>query len=208
MKTTGQILKKTRESQNITINEISRLTKIDPEYIISLEKDDYQNLPSATFIKGFIRNIAKALNKNPDELIAIFRRDYHPQNSKNQLEPKPLKPKKSSHSWSRLSLIAVAVVVFFSYFAFQLRAFLIPPKLEIVQPQKETVLISPITIEGVTSPDAIIQINQEKIIKPSSSGHFLTNLSLPLGSREIKISTTNRFSRTTTIFLPVTIISQ
>jgi len=64
MKTVGQIISQARKEQQISIEKLSQITKIDPDYLKALEKDEYELLPSHTFIKGFIRNVAQALGKN------------------------------------------------------------------------------------------------------------------------------------------------
>ncbi|MBU1071355.1 helix-turn-helix domain-containing protein [Patescibacteria group bacterium] len=208
MKTVGELLIKARESQNITINQLSRVTKIDPEHIKNLENNRYDKLPPPTFIKGFIRNIATVLNQNPDDLVAVFRRDY--------LSPKPTlttipvknKSKKKLQINSQLSLIVLGCLVFTIYLGFQLRAYLVPPKLEISQPLPKAVVVSPLVVEGITSSGSVIQINKNNPLEPDSSGYFITNISLPPMETELEITSTNRFGRTSKKTIPITIISQ
>jgi len=76
MKSVGQILKKERQKQGKTLNQINRETKIPEKNLIALETDDYASLPPATFIKGFIQIYAKSLDLDEKKLIAIFRRDW------------------------------------------------------------------------------------------------------------------------------------
>lgn len=210
MKTVGQIIFESRKKQQISIEKLSQITKIDPDYLRALEKDQYHLLPSHTFIKGFIRNVAQALDKKPDELIAIFRRDFSPSSplkltpNKNPSPRRSMKKKLQSTSF----IFITGIFIFLIYLAFQLRAFLIPPKLEIYQPKTNAVLISPLTVEGLTSPDSIIQINQDLIIKPNNSGYFITSIPSPLGENMIEISATNRFGRISNKKIPITLVSQ
>jgi len=209
MKTVGELISKARKSQSVTISRLSRITKIDPEHIKNLEKNRYHKLPPPTFVKGFIRNIANVLNQNPDDLVAIFRRDY--------LSPKPKKPSESFKKVSsrrkfqmnpQLSLIILGSLVFTIYLGFQLRAYLIPPKLDISQPLSKAVVVSPLVVEGITNSGSIIQINQDTPLEPDSSGYFITNISLPPMETNLEIKSTNRFGRTTKKLIPITIISQ
>ena len=204
------LISQARKEQQISITKLSQITKIDADYLKALEKDQYHLLPSHTFVKGFIRNVAQTLGKEPDELIAIFRRDFPPSS------PPKLTPDKipsSRHSikkrFQSTSLIfASGILIFLVYLAFQLRAFLIPPKLEIYQPKTNAVLTSPLTIEGLTSPDSIIQINQDLIIKPNNSGYFIKSITFSLGENQIEISATNRFGRVSNKKISVTLVSQ
>ncbi len=207
MKSVGVILKSARESKNITIESLSKLTKIDPSYIVAIENDDYQNLPSPVFIKGFIRNLAIALDKPHDELVAIFRRDY-------QHSRKPQSLPKTNHqkinlkqvSSSQIGLFIVAAVVFLSYLAFQYRAVITPPKLEIISPMESAVTISPVSLEGYTSPGSVIQINKDLKIAPDSQGRFLAKLNLSPGQTTITFTATSRFGVKSTKEVAITVL--
>jgi cytoskeletal protein RodZ len=208
MKTVGELLINARNKKGITIEQLSLVTKIDPDHLRNLEGNQYGKLPPPTFIKGFIRNIAGVLDQNPDDLIAVFRRDYLSPKSTLTTTPIKEKSRKKFQINSQLSLIILGVTVFVVYLGFQLRAYIIPPKLEVSQPQPKAVVVSPLVIEGVTSPGSIIQINQDTPLYPDSSGYFITNISLPPMEANLKIETTNRFGRTTKKVIPITIISQ
>ncbi len=208
MKTVGELLINARNNKGITIEQLSLVTKIDPDHLRNLEGNQYGKLPPPTFIKGFIRNIAGVLDQNPDDLIAVFRRDYLSPKSTLTTTPIKEKSRKKFQINSQLSLIILGVTVFVVYLGFQLRAYIIPPKLEVSQPQPKAVVVSPLVIEGVTSPGSIIQINQDTPLYPDSSGYFITNISLPPMEANLKIETTNRFGRTTKKVIPITIISQ
>ncbi len=209
MKTVGELISKARKSQGITIGRLSHVTKIDPEHIKNLEKNRYNKLPPPTFVKGFIRNIASVLKQNPDDLVAIFRRDYLSPKSKTPSESiKKVTSRSKFQINSQLSLIILGTLVFTLYLGFQLRAYLIPPKLDISQPLPKAVVISPLVIEGITSSGSIIQINQNTPLESDSSGYFITNISLPPMETNIEIKSTNRFGRTSKKVIPITIISQ
>ena len=208
MKTVGELLVNSRTSKNITIESLSIITKIDPDHIRNLEKNQYDKLPPPTFIKGFIRNISTVLDQNPEELIAVFRRDY--------LSPKPnqnptiikKKTKKKLQVNSQLSLVFLGAAIFVLYLGFQLRAYVVPPKLSITQPLPKAVVTSPLSIEGLTDSGSIVQVNQNTPLYPDSSGYFITNISLPSMETEIEVTSTNRFGRTTKKSIPITIITQ
>lgn len=208
MKTVGQLLHAERIKKNISIDALSIATKIDGKYIEALEADRYDLLPSETFAKGFVRNLSLHLGNDPGELIAVFRRDYrHPDFSKNSLKRKKFGlvfPQVSS----QFLPILLGVIVFIVYLGFQFRTILTPPPLKIIKPQNDAVLVSPVDIQGSTSTDSLVTINNDNVIKPDQYGHFQLNLSLPVGETSIIIKTTNRFSRSSTIKVPLTIISK
>lgn len=210
MKTIGEILRTTRTDRDISTAKLSQLTKIDVRYIEALEENNFGQLPSSTFTKGFIRNLAQALGKDPDEWVALLRRDYQTTN--------PIKTVSSirhPHRFSFFSalqsqalLAGIGAVVFLVYLIFQYRAVITPPPLEIQSPVKDAVIISPVTIEGKTASGTTVIINEDLKITPDSEGKFQSRLNLSPGNNEIKVVVTNRFGRSTTKTIPITILSQ
>jgi len=207
MKTAGQLLLAERIKKNISIEELSLATKIDGKYIKALEEDRYDLLPSETFTKGFIRNLSLSLGSDPEELTAVFRRDYRNPDIKKNTSKHKLSKNIFLQIPSQLLPIILGVIVFIVYLIFQFRAILTPPPLNINKPQEGTVLASPVEIQGNTSSDCMVTINDDNVIKPDQDGVFQINLNLPVGETIIKIKTTNRFSKSQTVEIPITIIS-
>ncbi len=209
MKTIGEILRSSRKDRGYTVDQLSSLTKIDTRYIDAIEENNFKSLPSATFTKGFVRNLAISLGKDPEGWIALLRRDYHAATPINASPVRRIRHLSLGTLFQSQSLlIALGALVFVVYLGFQYRAVITPPSLEITSPTKDAVTISPVTLEGKTSSGATVVINDDLKITPDSRGRFQTKLNLSPGSNEIKISVTNRFSRSTTKTIPITILSQ
>ena len=211
MKTIGEIIHASRVDRSLSEQQLSGLTRIDVKYIQALEENDFQKLPSATFTKGFVRNLAQALGKNPDEWVALLRRDYQAATVPVSASTPPRRQPKFSFSslfQSQTALLLLGSLVFVIYLGFQYRAVITPPALDVINPQKDAVTISPITIEGKTASGTTITINDDLKITPDSSGYFAAKLNFSPGQNEIKVSVTNRFSRSTTKVVPITIVSQ
>ena len=211
MKTIGEIIHASRVDRSLSEQQLSGLTRIDVKYIQALEENDFQKLPSATFTKGFVRNLAQALGKNPDEWVALLRRDY--QAATISTTPLSLPRRRAKFSLaslfqSQMALLLLGSLVFVIYLGFQYRAVITPPALEVINPLKDAVTISPITIEGKTASGTTITINDDLKITPDSSGYFAAKLNFSPGQNEVKVSVTNRFGRSTTKIVPITIVSQ
>jgi len=209
MKTVGQLLHSQRNQSNLSIEDLSVATKIDVKYIQALEADRYDLLPSETFAKGFIRNLCLVLGVDPNEFIAIFRRDFrHPEDKDKKSSSHRSPSFKFPHFSSQLLPVALGVAVFVIYLGFQFRAILTPPPLQISKPLVNAVMASPVDIEGTTSTDSLVTINDDNVVKPDQNGAFQISLNLPIGETTIRVKATNRFSRTATVSVPVTIISK
>lgn len=73
MASLGQALREQREARNISLEEIAASTKIVPRYLEALEADRLKSMPGGFFIKGIIRNYAKAVGLDPEEVLARYR---------------------------------------------------------------------------------------------------------------------------------------
>jgi cytoskeletal protein RodZ len=71
--TIGQILSQAREEQELSLDEISVLTRIREKYLAAIEADNLDILPSSVQQKGFVRAYARALGLDPAPLIAQLR---------------------------------------------------------------------------------------------------------------------------------------
>lgn len=57
----GEDLKQVREYRQLSFDELTDITKINPWYIAALEKMDPSNLPVEVFVRGYVLQVAKAL---------------------------------------------------------------------------------------------------------------------------------------------------
>ena len=61
-------LSQARQAQNLTTAEVARRLKLSVWQVEALESGQYQRLPGAVFVRGFIRNYARLLKLEPEEL--------------------------------------------------------------------------------------------------------------------------------------------
>jgi len=72
MASLGEKLMVERESRGISIEEASKTTRINMQYLRGLEKDDYSCFPAAIYLKGFLRTYASFLGLDADSIIAEY----------------------------------------------------------------------------------------------------------------------------------------
>ena len=75
---TGETLRKERERQKLTIQDIEQGTSIRSAYIEALEKGDYDALPGEVYAKGFVKNYANFLNLDAEKLAKDFAAEMSP----------------------------------------------------------------------------------------------------------------------------------
>ena len=66
MDSVGRYLKRTREARAMSLEEVSRATRIPVVSIERIEGDHFDDLPGEVFVRGFLRAYARALLLPPD----------------------------------------------------------------------------------------------------------------------------------------------
>lgn len=69
----GGILAAAREQAGMSMDEAASSLRLSVRQVQALEADDATQLPSPTFVRGFIRNYAKLLNLDAEALLEIYR---------------------------------------------------------------------------------------------------------------------------------------
>jgi len=72
METVGVYLKREREAKNISLSEVSRLTKISKFYLDYIERDDFQKLPQGPYIKGYISSYSRLIGSNVNQALELY----------------------------------------------------------------------------------------------------------------------------------------
>jgi cytoskeleton protein RodZ len=66
----GARLKAARQDAGLSVDQVAQQLKLAPRQVRALEDDDFAQLPGRTFARGFVRNYARLLNLDGDDLIA------------------------------------------------------------------------------------------------------------------------------------------
>jgi len=68
----GELLRSAREARGITLEEVTRTTKISRNYLTAIEEGRFEKLPNPAYIKGFLRLYAHFLGLSADEVVARY----------------------------------------------------------------------------------------------------------------------------------------
>ncbi len=71
----GERLRSTRESLGLSLEDVSGEIRIRPKYLQALEDGRFSDLPGRVTTKGFLRNYARYLGLNPDEILEMYRKE-------------------------------------------------------------------------------------------------------------------------------------
>ncbi len=71
----GALLRAAREKQNLSAGDIATKLRMGLKQVSALENADYAALPTGTFLRGFVRNYAKAVSLNPGDVLMLLEKN-------------------------------------------------------------------------------------------------------------------------------------
>jgi cytoskeleton protein RodZ len=74
----GSTLRETRVRRKTTLQQAEDDTKIRVKYIQAMENDDFDLMPSAAYVKGFLRTYSEYLGLDADVMIEEYRSRFEP----------------------------------------------------------------------------------------------------------------------------------
>jgi len=83
MESFGEYLKREREFRNISLDEISKTTRINKKFFQAIESGNYHVLPGKAFVKGFLKAYCNIVGLDTEEVLLRF---------ETSLETKPAVP--------------------------------------------------------------------------------------------------------------------
>ena len=72
MDTVGQFLRRLREAKGMSVEEVSRATRVPVSSVERIEADRFDELPGEVFVRGFLKSYARALGVAGDEVLARY----------------------------------------------------------------------------------------------------------------------------------------
>src|SRR3989339_224050 len=198
----GEKLKETREKKNWQIADAVEATRIPEKYLVAIEKGEFQNLPPAkAHCLAYIKKYAVALDLNPKNLINQFDKEagsenYKPIHPYNNLKIKSIG---SIFVWMQKISIALFVIGFIGYLAWQINSILRPPNLIVYNPEEGHVSAQlAILVQGKTDNEVQLNINGKEVIT-NERGQFETEVDLSKGINTITISAIKKHGKTTVV---------
>ncbi len=135
----GAWLRRQREVREITLREISDESKISFRYLEALEQDRFEILPAPVFARGFLREYARFVGLDPDEVVNYYISavpDEEPEEEDGRLI---ISQERRSSVWPVIGVLAVLLLVLLAFYWFSLRTPKNVAVPEIVPPTIESV---------------------------------------------------------------------
>ncbi len=204
MKTVGTMLKESRIGKGLKESDIEKAIKIREKYIRAIEADRFEELPSPSYAKGFVRNYASFLGLSTESVMAFFRRQMADV-SRASLLPKgvsdPLNAPVVRLTPGRFvgMLVVLLIGAFFLYLGNQYYRIGKAPPLTVTEPKDNAIITdSRVTVTGRTDPDATVTINGISAIV-RDDGKFYDRVAVEPGVNTITVVATSRFGKSTSV---------
>ncbi len=105
----GERLKRERELREVSLEELTKATRISARFVEALENEDWAKLPGGVFGHGFVRTIARYLGLNEETLLGEYdsaRAEHSP-----APPPKPEERIPSPPKWLPAAVVLVAFLL-------------------------------------------------------------------------------------------------
>lgn len=195
-KAPGEILRSSREDKKIKLEEAASHLRIKKEYLIALENDEYDKLPSGLYGKQFLKKYCQLLRLNYKKILADT--PLHKEDAdSNPFSQRILKPWKllAFPKLFRNILLIILFFVFILYLLFYFKGLSSAPKLVIEYPDKNLVTrVNNLEIRGQTEPETEVIINGNSIIS-NEDGGFVYEIRLKSGLNNINIVAKKKYGR-------------
>ena len=110
--TVGSRLREERLSKGIRRAEVAEKLHITNHYVKALESNNFDKLPGAIFVKGYLKNYAELLKLNPIEIIGMYEKAIS-QNADRKKGGTPSQRQKIRNNY----FIVLSVILFIVFFA-------------------------------------------------------------------------------------------
>lgn len=78
MNSIGETLRRERLRQNLSLEEVSRETRIGLKFLQAIEAEDFTKLPGGVFARSFVRQYARLVGLDEEEMAAEVQRRFQP----------------------------------------------------------------------------------------------------------------------------------
>jgi cytoskeleton protein RodZ len=116
----GERLKRERELREVSMEELTKATRISARFVEALENEDWAKLPGGVFGHGFVRTIARYLGLNEEALLGEYdsaRAEHSPAPPPRPEERIPSPPKWLPAAAVLVALLLLAGVFFTARYA-------------------------------------------------------------------------------------------
>lgn len=115
----GKRLSDARDAKGLSVTDVAQALHMSTAYVKALEADDYERLPEAAFVKGYLRNYARLVGLPGDDIANMFSQVMAEEVSANMPErteqPSTQYVPQSWLLYAGISVVALIIVLWFAF---------------------------------------------------------------------------------------------
>lgn len=224
--TLGDFLRETRQSIGWDLKDVEKRIGVPVKYLEAIEANNYYQLPSPTYARGFLERYAEFLDLEKEEILNRYRQEnrfyllsFYENSSRQGVLPgfRCQTTKLFSKKWwlrilEKIDLgkiiVGVVILSILVYFGIGIKRMFFPPKLVIISPQDNLITQTKfLVVEGRVDREVMVAIN-DQLIDQTNDGKFKETIELQPGLNLIKISAIKKSGRQSVIWRKVTLIEK
>ena len=103
----GETLRQERNRQNLSKKEVADKLHITGDYVVAIESNNFEKLPGAVFVKGYVKSYAELLKLDHNDLLGLYEAYISRQleNEKEQTFIQARRRRDKNRPWVILSLV-------------------------------------------------------------------------------------------------------
>jgi cytoskeletal protein RodZ len=202
-----QLLKEKRLKKGFTLEEAAVATKIKAQFLESIEKGAYNELPSPAYAKGFVLNYAEFLGLPKTQVTPLFKRDFDEKKALKVLPDGMVGAKgfpTRRMSFRKFVLAGVIILLISAFFIFQTRSILFAPSISLNAPEEGAVVSREVEVRGKADRAATVTVNDETV-PVDENGEFVKKIMLFPGEATIEIKAANRSNKESVVIRSVSV---
>ncbi|MBL3666910.1 DUF4115 domain-containing protein [Streptomyces sp. M2CJ-2] len=113
----GRVLQQARIAAGLTVDDVTTATRVRIAIVRAIEADDFEPCGGDVYARGHIRSLARAVQLDPDPLIAQYEAEHGgrpaPTPAAPLFEAERIRPERRGPNWTAAMVAAIVVVVGF-----------------------------------------------------------------------------------------------
>lgn len=191
MKRASFLLETARLDRELTIEDISKKTKIPARYLQAFELEKKSDFPDEPYCSLMLHEYANFLGLNPDELVSVFRRDHINKTNSAKVNNSFLS---ITPQFTYYIVVFLLSTLFAGYLIFEYIKFNRPPILSVNWPPYSKI----VEISGTTDSESTVKVNDSLVIV-DQNGNFVKKIEISTSEAKIVVQSTSPAGKTTVL---------
>jgi len=188
------------KARGLTIDKLSQLTGVSERSLSLILEDQYEKLPPAPYVRGYIVKIAEVLNLEPQKLWQEYLKNNSSIRRSGNEDTLPQNRFAIPKFNKKIAVSSAIIVLVAGYLIFRLPGLLGQPELSITNPGDNQAVVSDpnFTIRGIMNPSDELTVNGDAVY-PGKDGNFEKNIILQSGFNNVTFQIKKLLGKTYTI---------